>query len=1414
MKSATASYPNSVVGPYEWTYFPAEVPESALIVRFEFRKLWASQAVSCVPRRGTRRLQAQQAARTQRGSHSKQAAAAARRQEQRQRHRVVPWCASRWALCRCRRTTSHNVRAACPSAHLPSAPPHTSPLPLRTPPLCPSAHLPSAPPHTSPLPLRTPALCPSAHLPSAPPHTCPLPPAARRLPLASCYRFLSLQLPLHSPHATTRSLDQPAGTHCPLRCIPLCPFPPGAIPSFLPLTRFRKTILHLPSRSPSPFPQSPCVILTKTFVTFWMPRLPHESLEAAAKAAGGSLSPFGRAMGAPPSRPGEPVRRGQAGRRQGVGNGVWMHASYVVPSHVPSHVPWSVCVVCLLCTTLPFATHLHLLNLHHPSQPSITLIPLSAHPSHLSHLHLPHPSRPTCPQQPVAGVWNVGVFSEWGPARTQSKMVLRGAIPPIDFSPPPPTSQTPPTPSPLSSHVLAATSGGRVERGGVQRVGPSAHAVQDGAAGHGAHLRSRPHRLLLLQRAPPLRPLLQRLAHPAAPPPALLPHVSSSSPSSPGMDALYGGSLTHQCLRASSAPLLFTLAIPQPLPKLLISIYPEPPSSSSASSTSPLPSWLTGHARSANSSLSVQLRRMALLGPSNRGAPAGPSFSVQLPSETEEQAGSSNSGVRGSREQEGRGGAEGGAGVDVWWSEGRMDIGSWQSVADPGSWHLLLSHPASSAARSGPGNGSTVSNSSSIGVNGSTSVGSVGSGSSGGREGGDGGWLASLWGGSWTHGQQGGAADEGEGGGEVCVSIQWKAATCFPRLTGPQCQWPLIPLEPHLLSWTYESGLDAAYLPPASPAPPSLWASWFPVPLAASPSPARPSWAFLSLAPPFGARGGVLSIHLRLLPLRRGDGAQGDGEGQGGEGESGGSGNNSGNSSAAGVAAGSSGAAPRAFVYLLVRAGGLPSLTRFDASAVAPATDMAARGGQLSLELIHPAEVTTFVAVGLDAAPSRGGGEGGEEEGEGAEAGEGEWEWEWEWEVRVVQHGCPNGCSGSPCHVMADGAFQFGVYYCFCDRSNGGVDCSIETVSQLGIEQQRWALVGSNVVAVLPAMVSLYLGAYPEWVMFSLNGLCSALYHLCDTDGWCAARYPTLQFADFYSCFLAVLLAFLHAAQVPIWPRFLFFVVASFSTAVMAVDRATSGWSIVVLLALGAAALVTGWFIRLAALRRSAAASSSAAPHAPHTPLEAASCAVQCVEEQGGSRHGHVEEEGASLLPPPCSSDGEWPCGAARASKAQQHASVWRRMFHWCRAQGAVVLRMVLALLATFHVPSLLGGALAALLGGSSFLVEVPSTYWIWHSVWHVCMYSAAFFFMLASPPPNKHGSLPLALSPRSPPPKQHDSFCSHRNSDDVSVAGSSSGDGSSEGGWPMGKRVGGCSVGREVEVDEERGLLLIRDHS
>ncbi|CAI5964841.1 unnamed protein product [Closterium sp. NIES-64] len=1309
MKSATALYPNSVVGPYDWTYFPAEVPEGALIVRFEFRKLWASQADE-VP--------AHAAGNTDAAGESQQAGSS---------------------------SSSSSAEAGA---------------------------------------------------------------AASGGPLV-CFALGSLPLPSdHEPQ--------------------------------------------------------------------------YESLEAAAKAAGGALSPFGGAMGAVTVECGQeqgdgPGAGGGAGAGKG-GGGQMVDASAAAAIAAMVGEGWGGGGGKGNGTVGEGGSGLGGKRGGGAGQ------------SHCALFHSTAVFSLPADQQPVAGVWNVGVLSEWGPARTQSQMVLRGGIPPIQ-----------PVAGVWNVGVFSEWGAARTQSKMVLRgTSHTFDLALTAFSCFNAPLLSG--RFCNDSRTPlPLHPLSSHTFLPARPP------------------------VTPQAANASTGH-----GRP-PLPKLLISIYPEPPSSSSASSASPLPSWLTGHARSANASPSVQLRRMALLGPSNRGAPAGPSFSVQPRSETEEQAGSSNSGdVRGNGGQEGRGGAEGGAGVDVWWSEGRMDIGSWQAVADPGSWHLLLSHPASSAARSGSGNGSTASNSSSssIGVNGSTSV-SSGGGGSGGREGGDGGWWASLWGGSWAHGQQGGAADEGEGGGEVCVSIQWKAATCFPRLTGSQCQWPLIPLEPHLLSWSYESGLDAAYLPPASPAPPSLWASWFPVPVAASPSPARPSWAFLSLAPPFGARGGVLSIHLRLRPLRQGPGADGDGEGQGGEAESGGSGNNS---SAGGVAVGSSGAAPTAFVYLLVRAGGLPSLTRFDASAVAPATDMAARGGQLSLELIHPAEVTTFVAVGLDAAAPRtseGGKEESDEEGEG-EGGDGEWAWEWE--VRVVQHGCPNGCSGSPCHVMADGAFQFGVYYCFCDRSHGGVDCSIETVSQLGIEQQRWALVGSNVVAVLPAMVSLYLGAYPEWVMFSLNGLCSALYHLCDTDGWCAARYPTLQFADFYSSFLAVLLAFLHVAQVPIWPRFLFFVLASFSTAVMAVDRATSGWSIVVLLALGAAALITGWFIRLAALRRSSSASSSAAPHAPHTPLEAASCAVQSAEEQGGSRHGHVEEEGASLLPPPCSSDGEWPLGGGIRAVAQSkclslphvlphllpvpcphaylrplptcissslahmhifvpcphaylrplptcissslaimhifvpcphaylrplptcissslahmhifvpcphaylfplsrlfialqsclnqelfpHTSSLRTLAPTrCRAQVAVVLRVLLALLATFHVPSLLLGALAALLAASSFLVEVPATYWIWHSVWHVCIYSAAFFFMLASPPPNKHGSLPLALSPRSPPPKRHGSFRSHRNSDDVSVAGSSSGDGSSEGGWPMGKRVAGCSVGREVEVDEERGLLLIRDDS
>ncbi|GJP58021.1 hypothetical protein CLOP_g20096 [Closterium sp. NIES-67] len=42
MQIATASYPNSAVAPYDWAYFPAEVPEHALVVRFEFYKQWTA----------------------------------------------------------------------------------------------------------------------------------------------------------------------------------------------------------------------------------------------------------------------------------------------------------------------------------------------------------------------------------------------------------------------------------------------------------------------------------------------------------------------------------------------------------------------------------------------------------------------------------------------------------------------------------------------------------------------------------------------------------------------------------------------------------------------------------------------------------------------------------------------------------------------------------------------------------------------------------------------------------------------------------------------------------------------------------------------------------------------------------------------------------------------------------------------------------------------------------------------------------------------------------------------------------------------------------------------------------------------------------------------------------------------------
>lgn len=80
---------------------------------------------------------------------------------------------------------------------------------------------------------------------------------------------------------------------------------------------------------------------------------------------------------------------------------------------------------------------------------------------------------------------------------------------------------------------------------------------------------------------------------------------------------------------------------------------------------------------------------------------------------------------------------------------------------------------------------------------------------------------------------------------------------------------------------------------------------------------------------------------------------------------------------------------------------------------------------------------------------------------------------------------------------------------------------------------------------------------YAEWIVYSTAGALSALYHSCDAGGWCAARYSTLQFADFFLSFLAVLATFVYCAGLPARSKLAFSLSTTILAAVIARDDTT-----------------------------------------------------------------------------------------------------------------------------------------------------------------------------------------------------------------------------------------------------------------
>ncbi|MBA0685920.1 hypothetical protein Goari_013557, partial [Gossypium aridum] len=246
---------------------------------------------------------------------------------------------------------------------------------------------------------------------------------------------------------------------------------------------------------------------------------------------------------------------------------------------------------------------------------------------------------------------------------------------------------------------------------------------------------------------------------------------------------------------------------------------------------------------------------------------------------------------------------------------------------------------------------------------------------------------------------------------------------------------------------------------------------------------------------------------------------------------------------------------------------------------------------------------------------------------------------------------CPKRCSyHGACKSALDTSGLTLYSFCACDRNHGGFDCSIEIVSHQGHIWQSIALIASNAAAVFPAFWALRQKAFAEWVVYTVSGISSGLYHACDVGTWCVLSFGVLQFMDFWLSFMAVVSTFIYLTTIDeVFKRAIHTAVAIL-TALMAITKATRSSNIILVMGIGAFGLLLGWLIEFSTKYR-------------------------------------------------------WPS----REWLQNLVNTVMKRFRW----GFV-----------------LAGFIALAMAAISWNLESSQSYWIWHSVWHVAIYSSSFFFL------------------------------------------------------------------------------------
>ncbi|TVU30519.1 hypothetical protein EJB05_22148, partial [Eragrostis curvula] len=298
--------------------------------------------------------------------------------------------------------------------------------------------------------------------------------------------------------------------------------------------------------------------------------------------------------------------------------------------------------------------------------------------------------------------------------------------------------------------------------------------------------------------------------------------------------------------------------------------------------------------------------------------------------------------------------------------------------------------------------------------------------------------------------------------------------------------------------------------------------------------------------------------------------------------------------------------------------------------------------------------------------------------------------------ISVSLQGCRSNCNQKgACHSSVDESGLTFYSFCTCDRDHGGFDCSDELVSPNGHIWQSVFLIASNAAAIFPAFWALRQKAFAEWILYTSSGISSALYHSCDVGTWCILSFRVLQFLDFWLSFMAVVGTFIYMATIDEASKRAMHTAVFILTALLAATGATRSTNIGIVIAIGSLGLLMGWLLEFSTARRFICWSWRANLNVPQ----------------------------------------RWPDFRALFQKTLE---ILNKRFRW--------LYLVL-------------GFIALSFAATSWKLESNSSYWIWHSLWHITIYTSSFFFLCSmrvntmnhSPEPNyeltRQDSLPRSES-------------------------------------------------------------------